>query len=127
MPSILYILVIYGRESVDTETMRTLFTGHTERLSHLFIYDNSPTPHMPPQGIAHYIHDPSNSGLGRAYNTACQYAKAKGYELTPFADRIINRCLNACKGCCPCDVSRGFCPCGEQPHGQPWLLRPCGG
>ena len=41
------------------------------------------------------------------------YAKAKGYELTPCADRIINRCLNACKGCCPCDVSRGSCPCGE--------------
>lgn len=87
MPSILYILVIYGRKSADTETMRTLFTGHTERLSHLFIYDNSPTPHMPPLGIAHYIHDPSNRGLGRAYNTACQYAKAKGYEWLLLLDQ----------------------------------------
>ncbi len=41
------------------------------------------------------------------------YAASKGYQLTPFADRIINRCLNACGGNCPCDVSRGFCPCGE--------------
>ena len=41
------------------------------------------------------------------------YAAAKGYELTPFADKIMNRCLNACNGCCPCDMSRGFCPCGE--------------
>lgn len=41
------------------------------------------------------------------------YAKAKGYELTAPADKIINRCLNACQGNCPCDVSRGFCPCKE--------------
>lgn len=41
------------------------------------------------------------------------YASAKGYELTPFADKIMNRCLNACNGCCPCDMSRGFCPCKE--------------
>lgn len=41
------------------------------------------------------------------------YAKAKGYQLSPFADKIINRCLNATNGCCPCDVSRGYCPCSE--------------
>ncbi len=41
------------------------------------------------------------------------YADSKGWQLTPFADKIINRCLNSCNGCCPCDVSRGFCPCGE--------------
>ena len=41
------------------------------------------------------------------------YAAAKGYELTPYADKIMNRCLNACNGCCPCDISRGFCPCKE--------------
>lgn len=43
------------------------------------------------------------------------YAKAKGYQLSPHADKIINRCM-ACNGCCPCDVSRGFCPCGEHEH-----------
>ncbi len=41
------------------------------------------------------------------------YAAAKGYKLSPFADKIINRCLTACGGHCPCDVSRGYCPCGE--------------
>ena len=41
------------------------------------------------------------------------YANAKGYQLSPFAERIINRRLTACEGKCPCDVSRGFCPCGE--------------
>ena len=41
------------------------------------------------------------------------YAAAKGWELSPFADKIINRCLTACNGCCPCDTSRGFCPCKE--------------
>lgn len=41
------------------------------------------------------------------------YAIAKGFELSPHADKIINRCLNSCDGCCPCDVSRGLCPCGE--------------
>ena len=41
------------------------------------------------------------------------YAAAKGYELSGFADKIINRCLNATEGCCPCDKSRGFCPCAE--------------
>ena len=31
------------------------------------------------------------------------YAKAKGWELSPFADKIINRCLHSCDGHCPCD------------------------
>ena len=44
------------------------------------------------------------------------YAKSKGYELSPFADKIINRCLNVCEGKCPCDMSRGFCPCSEHEH-----------
>ena len=79
MQSILYILVIYGREVADAEAMRTLLASRNERLQHLFIYDNSPSPHTPPQGVAHYVHDPSNGGLGRAYNTACRYAEAKGY------------------------------------------------
>ena len=41
------------------------------------------------------------------------YADAKGYQLSAFADKIINRCLTACNGCCPCDMSRGLCPCQE--------------
>lgn len=41
------------------------------------------------------------------------YAEAKGYKLSPFADKIINRCLTACEGKCPCDMTRGYCPCGE--------------
>jgi len=41
------------------------------------------------------------------------YAKSNEYELSPFADKIINRTLNVCEGKCPCDMSRGFCPCGE--------------
>ncbi len=87
MPSVLYILVIYGREAADVETMRTLFAGHEERLRHLFIYDNSLLPHTPPQGVARYVHDPSNGGLGRAYNTACSYAEAEGYEWLLLLDQ----------------------------------------
>ena len=34
------------------------------------------------------------------------YAAARGYKLSQYADRIINRCLTACDGHCPCDVSR---------------------
>ena len=41
------------------------------------------------------------------------YAEAKGWELSPFADKIINRCLTACNGHCPCDQTRGYCPCAE--------------
>ncbi len=41
------------------------------------------------------------------------YAASKGWELSPFADKIIKRCLTACEGHCPCDVSRGYCPCAE--------------
>ena len=102
MPSILYILVIYGREATEAEAMRTLFAGHDDQLRHLFIYDNSPSPHTPPQGVAHYVHDPSNGGLGRAYNTACRYAKTEGYEWlllldqdTTFPPDAIDRYENA--------------------------------
>lgn len=41
------------------------------------------------------------------------YAAAKGWQLSPFADKIIKRCLTACEGHCPCDVTRGYCPCAE--------------
>ena len=41
------------------------------------------------------------------------YAEAQGWQLSPFADKIIKRCLTACDGHCPCDVSRGYCPCKE--------------
>lgn len=85
--SVLYTLVIYGREVADTEVMRTLFAGRKERLQHLFIYDNSPSPHTPPQDVAHYVHDPSNGGLGCAYNTACRYAEAEGYEWLLLLDQ----------------------------------------
>lgn len=44
------------------------------------------------------------------------YAEAKGWELSPFADKILKRCLTACNGNCPCDQSRGLCPCAE--HAQ---------
>ena len=87
MTSILYILVIYGSDAAEAEAMRTLFAGHDERLQHLFIYDNSPSPHTPPQGVAQYVHDPSNGGLGRAYNTACRYAEAEGYEWLLLLDQ----------------------------------------
>ena len=44
------------------------------------------------------------------------YAEAKGYKLSPFADKIITRCLNVTNGNCPCDVSRGLCPCAQHTH-----------
>jgi len=87
MTSVLYILVIYGRDTADTEAMRTLFAGRKEQLQHLFIYDNSPSPHTPPEGVARYIHDPSNGGLGCAYNTACRYAEAEGYDWLLLLDQ----------------------------------------
>ncbi len=40
------------------------------------------------------------------------YAKSKGWQLSQYADKIINRCLNVCEGKCPCDMNRGLCPCG---------------
>lgn len=87
MTSILYILVIYGCEATEAEAMQTLFAGHEEQLRHLFVYDNSPSPHTPPEGVAQYVHDPSNGGLGRAYNTACRFAESNGYEWLMLLDQ----------------------------------------
>lgn len=48
------------------------------------------------------------------FQHVCQtYAQAKGYKLSEYAEKILRRCITKCNGNCPCDPSRGFCPCQE--------------
>lgn len=68
----------------------------------LFVYDNSMESHPVCCENITYIHDPQNSGLSVAYNTAARYAKENGYEWmllldqdTDFSNILIDDYINA--------------------------------
>ncbi len=85
--ALLAVVVIYG-ESIDhSATVNTLgadLRGLGARL-HLIVYDNSPTSAGVPPALQsagewdiHYIHDPTNPGVGAAYVEAARIAEATG-------------------------------------------------
>lgn len=77
---ILYVIVIYRCKLEDSRAFQSLIGNNAEEQKHLFVYDNSPYKQMTSIPVAAYIHDLSNSGLSKAYNQACQFAQAEGYQ-----------------------------------------------
>jgi GT2 family glycosyltransferase len=80
-PSLLLVLVLYKVRPLACPTLITLChslreTNVAARVK-LLIYDNSPTPNGPPEGIPiehWYLQDAQNSGLAAAYNAALKVA-----------------------------------------------------
>lgn len=84
---ILYVLVIYGCAVEQSIAFQTLIAPYAEAISNTFVYDNSSTLQMTKHKVAAYIHDTGNSGISKAYNDACQYAKNHGYKWLLLMDQ----------------------------------------
>lgn len=84
---ILFVLVIYGCKVEDSVSFKTLIGKNNEDVKNLFVYDNSPYRQETLLPVAKYIHDTSNSGLGTAYNIACEYAIQYGYNWLLLLDQ----------------------------------------
>lgn len=82
------VIVIYKTTIYDTITYN--FLKCNELVTQFMIYDNSPKEYIQhfeiPQN-AIYIRDYNNSGVSKAYNTACDYAIKNGYEKIMLLDQ----------------------------------------
>lgn len=98
--SILFVLVLYNCKLTDSKSYNT-FLKKNNKLS-IYVYDNSPYKQQITLPNIKYIHNPSNPGLGTAYNTAAKYAIAKHYKWimildqdTTFPQNALQQYLNA--------------------------------
>jgi GT2 family glycosyltransferase len=104
------VLVLYGQSPSQSAALSSLLDAVSRRPEaakriSLFIYDNSPQAHPAPQGDAldmHYIHDPENAGLARAYNAILARAQAEGSSWlllldqdTRLSDEYLKELLDA--------------------------------
>lgn len=108
----LAILVLYKQELDDSLTLQSL-NQELEVLNanlDLVVYDNSPTKSFGEHSFAYkrfnvtYIHDESNSGLSRAYNTGAEIAHRSGKtwlilldQDTKFSDGFLSHISRAIK------------------------------
>jgi GT2 family glycosyltransferase len=112
LESVLGVLVLYKRSLRESETFMSLskaLVGTSRRLD-LLVYDNSPESHFDKNvelgysGNITYIHDNTNPGICKAYNTGFEKALAinKKWLLlldqdTDFTSDYIESLLNAVK------------------------------
>jgi rhamnosyltransferase len=75
--SILTTIVLYKQKLEDSNTFQTLSALNGFDKVTVVVYDNSPASNYNYSGSLFnisYIHDPSNSGISKAYNTSAQIA-----------------------------------------------------
>ncbi len=103
MDPILTVLVLYKLNLEDSAAYQSLTRAirNKSNKSRLLVYDNSPGVHPIPDSDPWeitYVHDPSNSGVSRAYN--CAAAMARQYPIkwllladqdTVFPESIYDR------------------------------------
>ena len=82
---ILFVIVICGCKIEESITFKTLIDR--EHIHDVFVYDNTATTQYTDLQIAEYVHDTSNGGLGKAYNTACKYAVKNDYKWMMLLDQ----------------------------------------
>ncbi len=85
MNSILLCVVLYNENLLQSKTYLSFLRQN--HACNLFVYDNSPESQMINRPNAIYVHDPDNSGLSVAYNTAAKYAKENGFEWMLLLDQ----------------------------------------
>ena len=112
LESVLGVMVLYKRSLRESETFMSLSKAivGTSRSLDLLVYDNSPESHFDKNvelgysGKITYIHDSTNPGICKAYNTGFEKALAinKKWLLlldqdTDFTSNYIESLLNAVK------------------------------
>jgi len=97
--AVLAVLVLYQVDASGSPALMSFVQalGETGLASQfrLLIYDNSPSRSFVPDVMplpSSYIHDPANSGLTGAYNTALRLAEKEGHEWLMLLDQdtVIN-------------------------------------
>ena len=94
LDDVLAVLVLYRRDLAATETFASL-TCALEKCGssmELYVYDNSPTPmalagEQYPNWRIHYIHDPANPGVSKAYNEGFRLAQQLGKKWLLLLDQ----------------------------------------
>lgn len=73
---ILFVVVLYKRKPEQSPSLNTLLElgRHWQTTLSVFVYDNSPQACTVSNSSIIYRHDPSNRGLGKAYNEASALA-----------------------------------------------------
>lgn len=84
---LLVVMVMYKIKPEESAAYTSLQTAlnNCSCFPEIFIYDNSPLPNPPPIGT--YVHDPVNSGVSLAYNTAATYAASTKKKWMLFLDQ----------------------------------------
>lgn len=86
---VLFVVVLYKqrfRETKAFESLRPLVEKNPGAVN-VYVYDNSPEADHQLQFATHYVHDPKNSGVGRAYNFAHVFAKEKNFRFMLLMDQ----------------------------------------
>ena len=85
----LFVIVLY-RQQLNTcrafRSLKPLIEKYPARIR-LFVYDNSAEPLVDRSATIFYQHDPTNSGVSRAYNMAFKLAKKKGLRFLLLMDQ----------------------------------------
>ncbi len=88
---ILVVLVLYGMKLEESQAFQSLDQAlqETDGKGQFFVYDNSLSQSPIPQSRwpMEYRHDPSNSGVSRAYNKAHEWAVANNFKWLLLADQ----------------------------------------
>jgi len=82
----LLVLVVYNKKISDL----SFFSQSIDNPISVFVYDNSNLAQKLPKiknVIFYYEHDPSNSGVSRAYNQGAKLAKEMGFEKILLLDQ----------------------------------------
>lgn len=89
------VIVLYNATLEGSATINSIskFLIHSNRTLDLVVYDNSPTPVYSDESFKFinfnisYIHDRSNPGVSKAYNTAAQVARRRGKKWILLLDQ----------------------------------------
>ncbi len=92
MNSCLIVLVLYKQKLQETASYQSLMAAWpSSTCMKLLVYDNSPAAQFIDQTLDRplfqYIHDPSNPGVGKAYNVAANMAREEGYRWLMLMDQ----------------------------------------
>lgn len=81
---ILPVVVLYNQSFLESITFQTLLSKMTDNI---FVYDNSQKAQEINLTNVYYYHNPNNSGLSSAYNSAASFARENGYKWLLLLDQ----------------------------------------
>lgn len=87
------IVVLYKTKISESKTINSILLNEDllAYVKEIYVYDNSPVAQKPEKLdrpiTIHYVSDPSNPGVSKAYNEGVKVGKSLGYEWVQFFDQ----------------------------------------